>query len=83
MKTSITFDHYGPTEDVIVSLEYSRPAVRVIRDLPSWARTFDATSRTWRIHPAYARNLAASLRRVGYEVVGVDLDRTAIKAGKR
>ena len=62
-------------------MSYSQPAVRVIRELPSWARAFDATSRTWRIHPSFARNLAAGLRRIGYEVVGVDLGRAPHEAG--
>jgi len=73
MRPTIRFEYPGPIEDVIVSMEFSRPAVRVIRDLPSWARTFDA----WRIHPAWADRLAASLTRIGYEIVRVDLGRTA------
>ena len=77
MKTPIRFEHYGPLDDIVVSLEYSQAAVRVIRDLPNWARTFDAASRTWRVHPAYAHNLAASLTRIGYSVTAIDLGRTA------
>ncbi|MGO8767969.1 MAG: hypothetical protein ACLQIK_14470 [Mycobacterium sp.] len=71
------FEHPGPLDDCIVTLEYTQAAVHTIRDLPSWASTFDAGSKTWRIHPAWADRLAASLRRIGYEIIGVDLDRTA------
>lgn len=77
MKTPIRFEYPGPLDDVIVTMEYSAPAVGAIRNLPQWARTFDAATRTWRIHPAWADRLAASLRRRGYEVADIHLDRTA------
>jgi len=77
MRPPITFEHYGPLDDTVITMDYSQPAVRVIQALPKAARTFDAASRTWRVHPAWAEPLAASLRRIGFEVIAVNLDRTA------
>lgn len=55
-------------DDVLVSFEYDKRAVAVIRALPRWAGRWDATSKVWRIHPGYAERLTADLRRLGYLV---------------
>ncbi len=77
MKPTVRFEHSSPIHDVIVTMEFNETAVAVIRALPSWARTWDAASGAWRIHPAWADRLAARLRRIGYQIVAVDLDRSA------
>jgi hypothetical protein len=55
---------------VLVSLKYDERAVTAIRALPPSTRHWDATSKVWRIHPGYAEQLAAALRRLGYTVGG-------------
>ena len=63
--------------DVIVTMDFDQAAVHAIRALPKWARSWDAASGTWRVHPAHADRLAAALRRIGFQIVGVDLERPA------
>ena len=55
-------------DDVLVSLEYDKPALAAIRALPDWSRYWDPEFHVWRINPGYAARLAAALRRLGYTV---------------
>jgi hypothetical protein len=71
------FEQGGPYDDVIISLQYDEIAVTVIKSIPAWARIWDAATRTWRIHPSYAKKLAITLQRLGYQIVGYDLDGAA------
>ncbi|ORJ57788.1 hypothetical protein [Mycobacterium simiae] len=68
---AVLFEHLGHDyDDVLVNVEYNdEPAVAAIVALPLWARWWDSTFKTWRIHPGYADRLAASLRSLGYRVV--------------
>jgi hypothetical protein len=67
----------GPYDDVLVIMRYDSDAVELIRNMPYWARDWDANARCWRIHPGYSANLAAQLRRIGYHVDGLNVDGAA------
>jgi hypothetical protein len=68
---AVWFERLGEYyDDVLVSQKYDKRAVTAIRALPPSARHWDATSQVWRVHPGYAEQLAASLRRLGYTVCG-------------
>jgi hypothetical protein len=55
-------------DDVLVSLEYDKPAVTAVRALPDWARHWDDESGVWLIHPGYAERLADVLSSLGYTI---------------
>jgi hypothetical protein len=65
----VRFETFGPREDVLIHATYDPDVVRIIRQLPPFARTYEAASRCWRVHPAYADKLAAVLTRLGFQVV--------------
>jgi hypothetical protein len=67
----VLFERLGHDyDDVLINVEHNdEPAVAAIVALPLWARWWDSTFKTWRIHPGYAQRLAANLRSLGYTVV--------------
>ena len=72
--SAVRFERIGAHyDDFLVSLiKYDQHAVDVIKSLPHWTRSWDPMAQVWRIHPGYAEPLAASLRRIGCTIVGLD-----------
>jgi hypothetical protein len=64
-----TAEHYGPHDDVVVSMRYDLAAVRVIKNQPARASAYLAGSHAWCVHPSFARELATDLTRIGCTVV--------------
>jgi len=70
MRSTILLERGGRHDDVTISMRYyDSHAVKIIRELPGWARHFDAETKAWRVHPQYAAGVAAALRRIGCAVV--------------
>lgn len=56
-------------DDVLVNFDkFDTDAVALLRQLPKWARRWDASAGVWRIHPRFAPGLAKALRRLGLDV---------------
>ena len=56
-------------DDVLVGFDrFDTDAVALLRQLPKWARGWDAAAGVWRIHPRFAPGLAKALGRLGLDV---------------
>ena len=76
MSAAVRFHRVG--QEYVVSFKYDETIIAVIKSLPTGTRRWDKPARVWRIDANYGRSLAASLREVGYVVVGLAAPRAEI-----
>jgi hypothetical protein len=56
-------------DDVLLGFDKQHTeAIAALRQLPRWARRWDAAAGVWRIHPRFAPGLTNTLRRLGFDV---------------
>jgi hypothetical protein len=69
--TAVVFEHHGAA--YTVRFPYNADVVELIKTVvPSYARTWHPAVKTWAVDATYAHQLAATLRRLGHTVVGID-----------
>lgn len=72
--TAVRFEPYG--EQYVLRFAYDPTLVSIVKTVPSYARSWQPTSRVWLIDRFYAEQLAADIARMGHTVIGLDAEPT-------
>ena len=73
MTTAVRFESYG--EQYILRFAYDPTLVSIVKTVPSYARSWQPTSKVWIIDRPYAVQLAADFARMGHIVTGIETSR--------
>lgn len=68
--TAVRFQFDGDT--YTVHFRYDPRLVDLVKTVPSYARSWDATTKQWRVAAGYAEPLALAMRERGYIVTGLE-----------
>ena len=70
----MTAVHFEPRGfEYSIRFRYDPAIVELIKlDVPNYARSWDPATKTWTVEAVFARPLAATLRRLGYTIIGID-----------
>lgn len=68
--TAVRFERAG--YEYIVSFRYDPTLVDLVKTVPSDYRSWDGTTKQWRVWASYADPLARSMRELGHVVTGLE-----------
>lgn len=70
--TAVRFESYG--EQYLLRFAYDPTLVSIVKTVPSYARSWQPTSKVWIVDRFYAEQLAADIARMGHTVIGLDAE---------
>ena len=70
MATAVRFEQHG--DGYVLRFAYDATLVSLVKTVPGYARSWQPESKVWIVDAIYARELAASMRELGYAVTGLN-----------